>query len=287
MLTNQSVNSSGTEFRNETYVNLILGTDYHINKNQVLTLSGSFAYEWEDQPSKTTFWRTSSGLPESTWTRNEQTKADNPKYQYELQYQHTVKGNEKHRLQCSLQGNFFGKTLSSLFEHESSDSTLIEIDQRTTTTFSESKQTATIDYQRPLSKKIGIEAGGQYVWQAVKSEYSVFELIQREWTSNYNLTNVFSYEQGVSGLYGTAAYEHERWGFKAGTRVEITDLSTLLSNTGERSKQYYGNLFPSLHASYKVNRSVSFQVGYSRRILRPMLWHLNPFFNIRNNYSIR
>jgi outer membrane receptor protein involved in Fe transport len=29
------------------------------------------------------------------------------------------------------------------------------------------------------------------------------------------------------------------------------------------------------------------QAGYSRRIYRPRLWDLNPFFNIRNNFSFR
>ena len=29
------------------------------------------------------------------------------------------------------------------------------------------------------------------------------------------------------------------------------------------------------------------QAGYSRRIFRPRLWDLNPFFNIRNNFNIR
>ena len=29
------------------------------------------------------------------------------------------------------------------------------------------------------------------------------------------------------------------------------------------------------------------QAGYSRRIYRPRLWDLNPFFNIRNNFNIR
>ena len=47
--------SEGREYRNEKFYNLILGTDYHINKNNVLTLSGSFAYEVEEQPSLTNF----------------------------------------------------------------------------------------------------------------------------------------------------------------------------------------------------------------------------------------
>jgi len=49
----------------------------------------------------------------------------------------------------------------------------------------------------------------------------------------------------------------------------------------------FNNLFPSAATSYKVNDRISLQAGYSRRIYRPRLWDLNPFFNIRNNFSIR
>ena len=47
------------------------------------------------------------------------------------------------------------------------------------------------------------------------------------------------------------------------------------------------NLFPSFHTSYKVSEIFSMQAGYSRRIFRPRLWDLNPFFNIRNNFNVR
>ncbi|NND94371.1 MAG: TonB-dependent receptor, partial [Flavobacteriales bacterium] len=39
--------------------------------------------------------------------------------------------------------------------------------------------------------------------------------------------------------------------------------------------------------SYKFNETISIQAGYSRRIRRPRLWDLNPFFNITNNFNIR
>jgi outer membrane receptor protein involved in Fe transport len=70
-------------------------------------------------------------------------------------------------------------------------------------------------------------------------------------------------------------------------RVEHTDLKTLLATTGESNNQNFANLFPSLHTSYKLSDRVSVQAGYSRRIFRPRLWDLNPFFNIRNNFSVR
>jgi outer membrane receptor protein involved in Fe transport len=70
-------------------------------------------------------------------------------------------------------------------------------------------------------------------------------------------------------------------------RLENTDLQTLLTTTNERNVQNFTDLFPSLHASYKWSEKFSMQTGYSRRIYRPRLWDLNPFFNIRNNFNIR
>ena len=49
--TNASVISNGEEDKYEQFYNFALGTDYYINPTNVLTLSGNFAYEIEDQPS--------------------------------------------------------------------------------------------------------------------------------------------------------------------------------------------------------------------------------------------
>jgi outer membrane cobalamin receptor len=57
--------------------------------------------------------------------------------------------------------------------------------------------------------------------------------------------------------------------------------------TDKTNNQNFTNFFPSFHTSYKITEAISFQAGYSRRIRRPRLWDLNPFFNIRNNFSIR
>src|SRR6056300_1383083 len=51
LIDSTTVYSKGVEYRNEEFYNFILGTDYHLNKYNVITLSGSFALELEDQPS--------------------------------------------------------------------------------------------------------------------------------------------------------------------------------------------------------------------------------------------
>lgn len=89
------------------------------------------------------------------------------------------------------------------------------------------------------------------------------------------------------GVYATGAFERDDWGLKLGLRVENTDLSTFLVNTEASNEQRFTNLFPTAHMSYKIAENISVQGGYSKRIYRPRLWDLNPFFNIRNNFSIR
>ncbi|MFK7810291.1 MAG: TonB-dependent receptor, partial [Saprospiraceae bacterium] len=288
LIDNSLVSSEGEEFRNETFYNLILGTDYHINKNNVLTLSGSFAYEVEDQPSSTFFTaKDSNGAITSEWNRTEVTEATNPKYRYELQYKSKLKGHKDHSLLLSALGNFFGKAQSSDFTHTSISGNVDFNDQKTRTEFQEGKYTFNVDYTKPFSDKLTLETGAQYVSNQVSNDFEVQDIINGEWVSDPSQTNVFEYDQKVLGVYGTGAYETDKWGVKLGLRMENTDLGTLLINTNETNNQNFTNFFPTFHSSYKLTPAFSLQAGYSRRIFRPRLWDLNPFFNIRNTFSIR
>lgn len=288
LINNTTLNSSGTEYRNETFYNIILGTDYHINDNNVLTLSGSYAYEVEDQPSATNFSFTNeSNTNASVWKRTEETEATNPKYQYELQYKKDFDDYEDHMLLFSALGRFFGKKQASNFEDTTIAGDNRDNLQKTRTDFDEANYTFKLDYTKPFNDVFTIETGAQYVLNNVSNDYEVQNFENGNYITDANQTNIFDFNQNVLGIYGTAAYEGEKWGVKIGLRLENTDLETLLKNTNAQNKQNYANLFPSLHASYKITDAYSLQIGYSKRVYRPRLWDLNPFFNIRNNFNIR
>ncbi len=87
MINNISTFTEGNENRNEEFINVILGTDYHINENNVITLTGHYAYEIEDQPSDidVRIYDAKNTLT-SYWNREEVTEATNPKFQYEFTY---------------------------------------------------------------------------------------------------------------------------------------------------------------------------------------------------------
>ena len=288
LLNNTKILSNGTESRNETYYNFVLGTDYHINDNNVLTLSGNFSMEIEDQPSNTNFASLDANDQiVSQWQRTEVTEAINPKFQYELQYKKEFKNNEDHTLLFSGLGNFFGKDQSSEFLNSTSSGADNDATQLTRTDFRESVYTFKLDYTNPFTEKWTLETGAQYVLNDVNNDYEVNDLVNGSFVNDPGLTNIFNYNQKVLGLYGTGSYEGKKWGIKGGIRLEQTDLGTFLATTNEANDQNYSNFFPSLHSSYKFSDKISLQAGYSKRIYRPRMWDLNPFFNIRNNFSIR
>ncbi len=287
-LVNQTViESDGTAYRNEAFYNITLGSDYYLTENDVITLSGNFAFEDEDQPSETDFeFFGESGVAESAWRREESTQASNPKYQYDLQYKKDFK-KEDHVLMFSTLGSFFGKEQKSDFTNTAIFGTDVDPNQKTETNFYQRDFTFKLDYTNPISDRITVETGALYEINDVGNDYAVFNEENGIFVPDYGLTNDFEYVQKVLGVYGTGSYEGERWGVKVGLRVESTDLNTLLVDTDQKDSQNYTDFFPSVHTSYKINEMFSLQAGYSRRIFRPRLWDLNPFFNIRNNYNIR
>ncbi|MEM6397147.1 MAG: outer membrane beta-barrel family protein [Bacteroidota bacterium] len=288
LIDGSEVASDGEEFRNEQFYNLVLGTDYYINDKNVITISGNFAYEVEDQPSSFNFIQTDgTGSTIAEWRRTEETEATNPKWQYEAQYKRDFEGDEGHSLLFSAVGSFFGKDQRSNFINEGISGADRDARQRTRTNFSEAENTLRLDYNRPLSEKWSMETGALLTINDVTNDFAVEDLVGTEFVIDTTQTNIFEYHQDVLGVYGTLAYEGEQWGVKAGLRVESTNLETFLVNTQATNDQDFTNLFPSAFVSYKLTEAISFQAGYSRRIDRPNLWDLNPFFNIRNNFNIR
>lgn len=288
LLTGTSVISDGVAYRDENFYNITLGTDYYINEWNTITLSGNFAYEIEQQPSETniSIYDQNSALI-SQYQRTEITSALNPKYQYDLQYKKEFKKNKEHNLQFSALGRYFGKAQKSDFINTNLVGTNTNRNQKTETTFFQFSQTFQLDYVNPINKNWTLELGAMYDINDVGNDYAVYNEENGGFVADSNFTNNFEYDQKVLGIYSTGAYEGEKWGLKLGVRVENTDLTTILTNTNETNNQNFTNIFPTVHTSYKVSKKIQFQAGYSRRIFRPRLWDLNPFFNIQNNYNIR
>ncbi len=287
LVNNTSINSNGESEFDEKFGNFLLGTDYHLNDRNVFTLSGSYAFEVEDQWAKTIFDALdASNTITDQWLRDETTEATNPKVRYELQYKSDFKRHEDQMLLFSALGRYFRKDQTSEFDDTTIIGDLPDEIQESRTDYKLEEYTFKLDYTHPFLEKYTLETGAQYEINNVSNDFAVSDLVDGEWVNNTNYTNIFDLDQNVLAFYTTAAFEGEKWGIKMGLRLENTQINTLLETTSESNKQDYTNLFPSAHTSYKVSDDFSLQLGYSRRINRPGLRQLNPFSNIRNNFSI-
>lgn len=284
---NSRLETSGSNRKNEQFYNLILGADYHLNKLNMLSVSGHYGFEKETETADSDFLLKNAGAVESGWSRNESTWAGNPKWQYDVQYQKSFEEQEKHKLLISATGNFFGKDQYSDFTHQLTEGTASLSDQKAHTDFKEAEYVFKADYTKPFTKELTLEAGTQYQIKDISSDFAVQNRVDGNWQTDPSLTNVFVMNQDVLAAYATGAYEGKKVGLKLGLRAESTLLNTRLENTGETNDQRYLPLFPSAHTTYKLTSAFSLQAGYSRRIYRPGLWELNPFFSIQNNYNIR
>jgi outer membrane receptor protein involved in Fe transport len=281
-----TISSNGEGEFDEKFGNILIGTDYHVNDRNVITLSAAIAYEVEDQNTFAYFNQSdASNTITDRWTRSEITEATNPKLRYELQYKKDFKRHKEQSLLFSALGSSFSKDQSSNFQNTTTFGNFEDFQQKTRTDYALEDYTFKLDYVHPFLEKYTLETGSQYVINSVTNDFAVSDFENGDWVNNPNLTNVFDFDQNVLAIYSTVAYEGEKWGVKLGIRAENTDLETLLENTNETNSKNYTNFFPSGHTSYKVNDNFSLQAGYSRRIQRPSLRELNPFSNIRNNLS--
>lgn len=284
----KSLLNAGSGGRDEQFYNVILGTDYNINPLNVITLSGHFAYEIEDEYSDTHYdRRDENNLSTGAADRNEVTEATNPKYQYDLSYKKSFADNKDRSFTASFVGSYFGKDQSSEYKNIAIFGDFEDLLQRTTNDYSQANYSFQTDYVHPFSKISVLESGVKYEINDISNDFELLDQSNNEWVGNPDFTNLFHYDQRVLAAYTTYAYELQKFGLKVGLRVENTNLSTFLQTTNEDNDINYNNVFPSVHSSYKISDELSLQMGYSKRIHRPRMWDLNPFTSISDNLNRR
>ncbi len=283
----RTLESDGDGEKNEEFYNILLGTDYHVNPYNVITLSGHFAYEFEDEFSNTNYSLFDEiNLLKSASLRDEVTDATNPKWEYSLQYKKSFAEDEERSLVASATGSSFAKEQSSAFGNTDLLGQKQDFEQRTVSDYANAVYNFQVDYTHPFSEETQLEVGARYELSDVSNDYHAEELMDGAWFSLDAYTNVFDVDQKVLGIYSTYAYELDHFGVKVGLRVESTNLTTDLRSETKQNKQIYTKPFPSIHTSYKITDQCSMQLGYSRRIHRPGMRDLNPFSNLRDNLNL-
>src|SRR5574344_689627 len=99
----------------------------------------------------------------------------------------------------------------------------------------------------------------------------------------------YIHTQQIHAIYGTfAAQITEKLTAQAGLRGEYSNLSGTDKNHPERTPidKDYWEIYPTLHLSYQINEQQSFQLSYSRRVQRPMMWALHPYIEVEEGQQL-
>jgi outer membrane receptor protein involved in Fe transport len=143
-----------------------------------------------------------------------------------------------------------------------------------------------------LSSDLAMKAGTGFLntgarWQRTRQSADNRYLFSSDGALDTRRSNLFELDQDVQSLYST--YEQpidKKWSFKAGLRMEHTELDLNQVTTDTQASNSYTNYLPSLFLTYKLDANSNLRLSYADRISRPNAGDLNPFVNYANDYYV-
>lgn len=173
--------------------------------------------------------------------------------------------------------------------HEYSTTGSYELYQNTSNTEDELNWFFQSDYIHPFGHKAQFEAGVKSSHRIINNEYSVEQRADssEDWRILPAFDNHFLYTERIHAAYALVSNEVGSWSYQLGLRGEYSDIKTELVDEDQINRRTYANLFPSAFLNYKLNKSQTFQLSYSRRLSRPRFRHLLPFYGFSDNRNLR
>ena len=297
---------------------LRIGTDYHINDKEQITLAASYRRSDNDNNTDLIYRDYSSlegdigfdplwldtdlteffdfdnfenSINPETFTLNtlradDEIEKEN-KTELNLNYSKEF-SSRKHKLNASFQFQNGTETEDNLFTENRETVESGEVNQfLQVATNEEENQTLLfqLDYIHPLGKDHKWEAGLRSSLRDINTNY----LVTQNDVPLPGFQNMFDYDEDVFAAYGIYGNRKNNFSYQAGLRGEYSLINTqLLQSEIPPNERTYFNIFPSGHVSYHFNETDAFQISYSRRIRRPRFFDLNPFFTFsdsRNFFS--
>ena len=131
---------------------------------------------------------------------------------------------------------------------------------------------AKLDYVYPVGLNAKIEAGYHFYHQQMAYDFKI---------NNQEESNLFEYSEFRNSAYGGITMNLKKFGFQAMLRVEN---SHIIADSVTRPD--YSCFLPSANIQYKFSASHNLKLTYNRRINRPGIYDMNPYWKIGQSYDI-
>ncbi len=129
-----------------------------------------------------------------------------------------------------------------------------------------------LNYVHPIGLSHKFEVGYQFYYQLMNYDFDINDI---------ESDNLFKYAEFRNSAYAGFTSNLKKIGFQAMLRVENSQI-----DADSVSDQHYTCLLPSVNLQYKFSASHNLKFTYNRRINRPGIYDMNPYFKIGQNYDI-
>ena len=129
-----------------------------------------------------------------------------------------------------------------------------------------------LNYVQPLGMSAKIETGYQIYNQQMSYLFN---------TNNQESSNLFKYNEFRNSVYGGITFNLKKIGFQAMLRVENSHIKA-----DSVTEPNYTCFLPSANVQYKFSASHNLKFTYNRRINRPGIYNMDPYYKIGQNYDI-
>ena len=135
-----------------------------------------------------------------------------------------------------------------------------------------------VDYSKKINKSISLDAGLKQTISSFNNDVNFERFQQNVWVKDDSLSAKYVLKEDYSAAYASFNISiNANTEAKAGLRYEHTNSNLGTEDLKDIVDKHYGNFFPSIFVSHKLNEKNNIAVSYSRRITRPTLNDLAPF----------
>jgi outer membrane receptor protein involved in Fe transport len=129
-----------------------------------------------------------------------------------------------------------------------------------------------LNYVQPLGMSAKIEAGYQLYNQQMSYLFNI---------DNQESSNLFKYNEFRNSVYGGLTWNVKKIGLQAMLRIENSHIKA-----DSVTEPNYTCYLPSANLQYKFSASHNLKFTYNRRINRPNIYDMDPYYKVGDNYDI-
>jgi outer membrane receptor protein involved in Fe transport len=274
---------------------LVFGTDFFLNERNVIGVSatGNFGRRERSGDLENSQYDQFGEL-NSRWDRISFDPEKSSNFDANINYVRTFK-KEKGEWSINANQSFRKENEKGFYDQyylnlDESPTGLAELNQRLNNNSTNRITTAQTDASFILAKiKARAEVGGKVILRNDDiSTYSeardtITDEFRADTLANFN----YRYSEAIYSIYGVFGQELGKFKYQVGIRGEYAEQTPELISSNLNYKNTYGNVFPSAHVKYDLDKVSQFSLSYSKRINRADSRQLNPFTSYADPFNLR